>query len=49
MKNRDEDDDDEDNVPVLVEAVPKKALPSPKEKKATKGGAVPTVPRKKDD
>jgi ATP-dependent Clp protease ATP-binding subunit ClpA len=48
MKNRDEDDDD-DNVPVLVEAVPKKALPSPKEKKATKGGAVPTVPRKKEE
>ncbi len=50
QKPKDEDDD-EDNLPVLVEATPKKALPSPRDKKppAKGGGAVPPVPRKKDD
>ena len=51
QKPRDEDEDEDDNVPVLADATPKKALPSPKERKtASKGsGAVPPVPRKKDD
>ena len=51
QKPRDEDDDDDDAVSVLAEAAPKKALPGPREKKPTaKGsGAVPPVPRKKDE
>jgi ATP-dependent Clp protease ATP-binding subunit ClpA len=49
-KSKEEEEDDEEPVPALVDATPKKALPSPKERKSTKGtGAVPTVPRKKDD
>jgi ATP-dependent Clp protease ATP-binding subunit ClpA len=49
-KARDEDDED-DAVPVLVDATPKKALPSPKDKKSSSkpSGAVPPVPRKKDE
>ena len=49
-KPKDEDDDD-DMIPALADAPPKKALPGPKDKKpTTKGtGAVPTVPRKKDE
>src|SRR5690606_19814476 len=52
---RDEDDDEEEGTEAaLVEATPpRKALPGPKEKKErsgrTSGGAVPSVPRKKDD
>jgi len=47
----DDDDDDDDVMPALADAPPKKALPSPRERRpASKGGgAVPTVPRKKDD
>ena len=45
-----EDEDDDITVPALVEAAPKKALSGPKERKAPKGsGAVPPVPRKKDE
>ena len=49
----DEDEDDEGPQPVLVDATPKKALPSPKDKAERKspgsGGAVPSVPRRKKD
>ena len=49
----DEDEDDESPQPVLVDATPKKALPSPKDKAERKspgsGGAVPSVPRRKKD
>jgi ATP-dependent Clp protease ATP-binding subunit ClpA len=38
---------------VLVDAVPRKALPSPKERKErppkASGGTVPNVPRRKDE
>jgi ATP-dependent Clp protease ATP-binding subunit ClpA len=47
----DEDDDDEPQT-VLVEAAPRKALPSPKERKERPpktSGTVPNVPRRKDD
>ncbi len=51
----DDDDGDDDDEPqtVLVDAAPRKALPSPKERKErppkASGGAVPTVPRRKDE
>ena len=49
-KDDDDDDDDDEAVPALVDATPKKALPSPRERKSTRGsGTVPPVPRKKDD
>ena len=48
-KPRDEDDDDEEAVPALVDVTPKKALPSPKDKPTRGRGAVPPVPRKKDE
>ena len=47
----DEDDDDEPQT-VLVDAAPRKALPSPKERKERPpktSGTVPNVPRRKDD
>jgi ATP-dependent Clp protease ATP-binding subunit ClpA len=51
--SEDEDEDDEEPQTVLVEAAPRKALPSPKERKERpakgSGGAVPNVPRRKDD
>lgn len=51
--NPEEDDDDFGSgpQPVLVDATPKKALPSPREKgdKPKSGGAVPSLPRKKKD
>jgi len=50
---REEEDDDEEGAePVLVDATPsRKALPGPKEKKerASRSGAVPSVPRKKEE
>ncbi|MGL4397431.1 MAG: ATP-dependent Clp protease ATP-binding subunit ClpA [Hyphomicrobium sp.] len=50
-KRSSEDDDDDAPQPVLVDATPKKALPSPREKsdKPRSSGAVPPVPRKKKD
>jgi ATP-dependent Clp protease ATP-binding subunit ClpA len=53
-KPRDDDDSDDDEdgpQAVLVEAAaPRKALPSPKERKPkASGGAVPNVPRRKDE
>jgi len=52
-RSKEEDDDEGEAEPqvALVEAVPKKALPGPKEKKdkPRNGGAVPIVPRKKDE
>ena len=48
---RDEDDDDEPQT-VLVDAAPRKALPSPKERKERPpktSGTVPNVPRRKDE
>jgi ATP-dependent Clp protease ATP-binding subunit ClpA len=53
-KSKDEDDDDtpegDEEVPALVDATPpKRALPSPKDKKPRNSGSVPGVPRKKDD
>jgi ATP-dependent Clp protease ATP-binding subunit ClpA len=47
-KSEDEDDDDGPQA-VLVEAAPRKALPSPKEKKSKGSGTVPSVPRRKGD
>jgi ATP-dependent Clp protease ATP-binding subunit ClpA len=47
VKPRDEDEDDV--IPALVDATPKKALPGPKDKPARGRGAVPPVPRKKDE
>jgi ATP-dependent Clp protease ATP-binding subunit ClpA len=51
--SEDEDEEDEEPQTVLVEAAPRKALPSPKERKERpakgSGGAVPNVPRRKDD
>jgi len=48
-----EEEDEEEGEAALVEATPpRKALPGPKEKKEKSGrssGAVPNVPRKKDD
>ena len=45
-----EEDDDDDVVAALIDATPKKALPGPKDRKASKGsGTVPPVPRKKDE
>jgi ATP-dependent Clp protease ATP-binding subunit ClpA len=49
----DEDDDDEEGDterPALVEATPRKALSAPKDKKdRPKPGAVPSVPRRKEE
>ena len=49
----DDEDDDDGPQPVLADATPKKALPSPKDKTERKssgsGGAVPSVPRRKKD
>jgi ATP-dependent Clp protease ATP-binding subunit ClpA len=52
-KDEDDEDGDEETETALVEAAPRKALPGPKEKKDKGGGrpsgAVPSVPRKKDE
>jgi ATP-dependent Clp protease ATP-binding subunit ClpA len=54
-KEDEEDDEDGDTEAALVEATPpRKALPGPKDKKdkasrSSSGGAVPSVPRKKDE
>ena len=52
-REEDEDDDESPEEAALVDATPpRKALPGPKEKKERgprSGGAVPSVPRKKDD
>ncbi|HWB45765.1 MAG TPA: ATP-dependent Clp protease ATP-binding subunit ClpA [Hyphomicrobiaceae bacterium] len=53
-EDSDEDDDGEeeaDEAPALVETAPRKALPGPKDKKdrPRPGGAVPSVPRRKDE
>ena len=51
-KSKNEDDDDGEPQAVLVEAAPRKALPSPKEKKersSKSSGTVPNVPRRKGD
>jgi ATP-dependent Clp protease ATP-binding subunit ClpA len=52
-KAKDEDEDDEEAETALVEVAPRKALAGPKEKKEKPGGrpsgAVPSVPRKKDE
>jgi len=47
----DEEDDEDGDSPALVEASPRKALPGPKDKKDKPkvGGAVPSVPRRKDN
>jgi ATP-dependent Clp protease ATP-binding subunit ClpA len=48
----DEDDAEEEAETALVEAAPRKALPGPKDKKEKPGrpsGAVPSVPRKRDE
>ncbi|MFA6139343.1 MAG: ATP-dependent Clp protease ATP-binding subunit ClpA [Hyphomicrobium sp.] len=48
----DDDEDDDEPQTVLVEAAPRKALPSPKERKERPpktSGTVPNVPRRKDD
>jgi ATP-dependent Clp protease ATP-binding subunit ClpA len=56
-KSEDDDEDDdsdgeeETEAPALEETAPRKALPGPKEKKerSRPGGAVPSVPRRKDE
>ena len=52
-RSEDEEEDDEEPQAVLVDAAPRKALPSPKERKErpnrSPGGTVPNVPRRKDD
>jgi ATP-dependent Clp protease ATP-binding subunit ClpA len=54
-KSEDDDEDDdsdgeeETEAPALVETAPRKALPGPKEKRSRPGGAVPSVPRRKDE
>jgi ATP-dependent Clp protease ATP-binding subunit ClpA len=47
----DEADDEDAEAPALVEATPRKALSGPKEKKdkPPRSGAVPIVPRRKDE
>jgi hypothetical protein len=49
----DDDDDGEDEEsegPALVEAAPRKALSAPREKKdRPKSGAVPSIPRRKEE
>jgi ATP-dependent Clp protease ATP-binding subunit ClpA len=46
----DDGDDEEAEAPALVEATPRKALSGPKEKKEKpRPGAVPIVPRRKDE
>ncbi len=48
--SEDEDGEDADETPALVDAAPRKALPGPKDKKPPRaGGAVPSVPRKRDE
>jgi ATP-dependent Clp protease ATP-binding subunit ClpA len=49
--DEDDDDDEEDGEgPALVETAPRKALSAPKDKKERpKTGAVPSVPRRKED
>ena len=50
-KSEDDEDDDEPQA-VLVDAAPRKALPSPKERKERPpktSGTVPNVPRRKDE
>jgi ATP-dependent Clp protease ATP-binding subunit ClpA len=50
-KSEDDEDDDEPQA-VLVDVAPRKALPSPKERKERPpktSGTVPNVPRRKDD
>lgn len=53
-KDSDDDDDEDDDEPqaALVDASPRKALPGPKDKKdkgGRGGGAVPNVPRRRED
>jgi ATP-dependent Clp protease ATP-binding subunit ClpA len=53
-KPKSDEDDEDDDTPqaVLVDAAPRKALPSPKDKKergSKSGGAVPSVPRRKPE
>jgi ATP-dependent Clp protease ATP-binding subunit ClpA len=52
-KGRDEDDEEdeseEEEGSALVEASPRKALPGPRKDRPKLGGAVPSVPRRKDD
>ncbi|HET6321199.1 MAG TPA: ATP-dependent Clp protease ATP-binding subunit ClpA [Hyphomicrobium sp.] len=52
-RSEDEEEDDEEPQAVLVDAAPRKALPSPKERKErpnrSPGGTVPNVPRRKDE
>jgi ATP-dependent Clp protease ATP-binding subunit ClpA len=46
----DEEDEDEGETPALVEAAPRKALSAPKEKKdRPRSGAVPSIPRRKEE
>src|SRR6516225_9173556 len=52
-KGRDEDDEEdeseEEEGSALVEASPRKALPGPRKDRPKLGGAVPSVPRRKDE
>jgi ATP-dependent Clp protease ATP-binding subunit ClpA len=46
----DDDDDEDEETPALVEAAPRKALSAPKEKKdRPRSGAVPSIPRRKEE
>ena len=44
-----EDESEEEEGSALVEASPRKALPGPRKDRPKLGGAVPSVPRRKDD
>ena len=50
-KPRDDDDDGEEPEKALIEATPRKALPSPKERRERprSTGTVPSVPKPKDE
>ena len=53
-KGWDVDDEEDESVEeeggsALVEASPRKALPGPRKDRPKLGGAVPSVPRRKDD
>jgi ATP-dependent Clp protease ATP-binding subunit ClpA len=49
-KEASDDEDGEEESPVLVETAPRRALPGPKDKYKPKStGTVPTVPRKKEE
>jgi ATP-dependent Clp protease ATP-binding subunit ClpA len=50
--SEEDDDTEEEPMPALVDATPKKALPGPRDRKdkpRSSTGTVPSVPRRKDE